>query len=322
MLLKSADDKSKRLNLLEDLQRSHLLDYQQKKWLREELMRTKKGIQGEKDSAHYLDGYFKNGENHVVMHDLRFVVDGEVAQIDHLIINRAIGMYLIETKNYSGNLVINSHGEFTVAYDDFRFGIPSPIEQSHRHERVLTGLLERLGIVGRTQKQLDFHHVVMLHPKAIIERPDAKVFNTGNVIKADQFPTWHMNFTASTGAGGILKAALNMRSLDTIKEWGDKLMRQHRPSDLLSMPDFMRPKEIAVKPQLVQVVHPPHVNSVALPPKDVGVAPNMISTAEPVKKLICAHCGIKIGYPEGKFCWNNAKRFGGLQYCREHQALL
>jgi hypothetical protein len=43
---------------------------------------------------------------------------------------------------------------------------------------------------------------------------------------------------------------------------------------------------------------------------------------EPAKRLICAHCGAKISYPEGKFCWNNAKRFGGLAYCREHQALI
>ena len=50
------------------------------------------------------------------------------------------------------------------------------------------------------------------------------------------------------------------------------------------------------------------------PPADTAEAP------APAKKLICAQCGIKIGYPEGKFCWNNAKRFGGLQYCREHQA--
>jgi len=35
------------------------------------------------------------------------VLDGEVAQIDHLIINRGMGMYLVETKNYAGNLVIN-----------------------------------------------------------------------------------------------------------------------------------------------------------------------------------------------------------------------
>jgi hypothetical protein len=39
------------------------------------------------------------------------------------------------------------------------------------------------------------------------------------------------------------------------------------------------------------------------------------------KKLICAHCGEKISYPEGKFCRNTAKRFGGLQYCRDHQEL-
>lgn len=81
MILKSADDKSKRLALLEELQRSPMLDESQKKWLRDELMRLKKGIQGERDSAHYLDSYFKDGENHVVLHDLRFVVNGDVAQI-------------------------------------------------------------------------------------------------------------------------------------------------------------------------------------------------------------------------------------------------
>ncbi len=68
MLLKTADDKSKRLALLEDLQRSNLLEFSQRKWLRHELSRFKKGIQGERDSAHYLDSYFKNGENHVVLH--------------------------------------------------------------------------------------------------------------------------------------------------------------------------------------------------------------------------------------------------------------
>jgi hypothetical protein len=178
MLLKSADNKSKRLALLEDLQRSSVLDFTQKKWLKDELMRLKKGLQGEKDSAYYIDSYFKAGVNHVVLHDLRFVFEDEVAQIDHLIINRAFGVYLIETKNYSGNLIINDQGEFTVQYDEFRFGIPSPIEQSLRHERILSKLLERLEITGRTQKKLDFHHVVMLHPKAIISRPPAKAFDT------------------------------------------------------------------------------------------------------------------------------------------------
>jgi len=55
MLLKVADDKSKRVALLEELQRSQLLDAHQKGWLREELLRFTKGVQGERESAHYLD---------------------------------------------------------------------------------------------------------------------------------------------------------------------------------------------------------------------------------------------------------------------------
>ena len=307
MLLKSADDKSKRLALLEDLQQSHALNADQKKWLQDELFRLKAGIQGERDAAHYLNTYFKGGENHVILHDLRFVVDGETAQIDHLIINKAFGFYLLETKNYSGNLVINEHGEFTAVYGDNRFGIPSPIEQSMRHEKLLRLLLEKLGITGRVQKQPNFFHVVMLHPKAIITRPAANAFNTRNVIKADQFPSWHKEFVDGLGTGIVLKAILNMRSLDTIQEWGDKLCRQHQPTDPLTLPSFMHPQEPVVQPR-VQRPAP-------LPPS----APSATSDAGAAKRLICAHCGNKISFAEGKFCWSNPRRFGNLQYCRDHQ---
>lgn len=327
MLLKSADDKSKRLALLQELQRSQLLDPVQKKWLRDELMRLNKGIQGERESAHYLDHYFKDGENHVVLHDLRFVVDGEVTQIDHLIINRGSFFYLLETKNYACNLVINEYGEFTAEYENSRFGIASPIEQSLRHERVLDKLLERLDIVGRTQKRPEFRHVVMLHPKATIERPPAKTFDTSNVIKADQFPTWHKSFVDKIGIGSVFKIGLNMRSQDTIKEWGEKLMRQHRPADLLALPDFMRPRESSSarsnapaptpSPPIESAIHLAAVAQVPVPSSSQA----MNKTEEPAKRLICAHCSEKISYPEGKFCWNNAKRFGGVAYCREHQAL-
>lgn len=118
MLIKSADDKSKRLALLEDLQKSTLLDSRQKDWLRDELRNLKAGIKGEKAAACYLDGHYKDAQFNVLLHDLRFVVDGEVAQIDHLVINRTGYMVLIETKNYSGDLEVNAHGEFTVRYQE------------------------------------------------------------------------------------------------------------------------------------------------------------------------------------------------------------
>ena len=98
------------------------------------------------------------------MHDLRFVIDGEVTQIDHLILNQMVSVFLLETRNYACNLVINERGKFTA--------------------------------------------------------------------------------TASA------------------------------------------------------------------PP------------AEPAKRLVCAQCDVKISFAEGKFCRNNAQRFGRLAYCREHQALM
>jgi Nuclease-related domain len=308
MLIKSADDKTKRIALLEELQKSSLLDGRQKDWLRDELRNLNAGIKGERAAAFYLDGHYKDAQNNVVLHDLRLVVDDEVAQIDHLVINRTGYIVLIETKNYSGDLEVNAHGEFTVRYGQDRYGIPSPFEQSRRHARILGKLLERLEISTRTDKLPDFHNVVMMHPQAIIQRPDPKAFDTSFLIKADQFPAWHEKLVNGMGTGSVFKALLNVRSMDTIKTWGEKLKRQHRPADLLALPDFMKPK--AVTPPL----------AVAPVVAARGAQP-AVADASLARKRICVHCHAKISFEEGKFCWNNAKRFGGLQYCREHQGL-
>ena len=323
MLLKSADDKSTRLHLLESLQHSPTIDAFQKKWLHDELMRFKKGIQGEKESAHYIDNYFKDSENHVILHDLRFIIDDEVTQIDHLIINKILGIYLLETKNYACNLIINDRGEFTAEYETGRFGIPSPIEQSLRHERGLCKLLERLDIVGRTQKELNFYHIVMLHPKAIIERPSDKVFDTRNVIKSDQFPSWHKNFVDKIGVGSLFKSALNMRSIDTIKEWGEKLKRQHRPDDLLKLPDFMQPQQAAKPAAPAPAFVAPTPSRPTLPPvqaKAPAPAASPAATA-PAKEPVCAHCAAKLSLGVAQYCRDNDKRFNGKLYCMGHQDL-
>lgn len=139
--------------------------------------------------------------------------------------------------------------------------------------------------------------------------------DTGFLIKADQFPAWHDKMANGVSTGGLFKALFNIRSSETIKDWGEKLKRQHRPADLLALPDFMQPKSHLASPaQAFKPAAPaPMAAAVATEPA--------MADASLVKKLICAHCHCKISYPEGKFCWNNAKRFGGLQYCREHQSL-
>lgn len=314
MLMKSADDKSKRLELLEDLQRSTVLDSSQKSWLRDQLMRLRKGIQGEQEAAHYLNSIFKDSQNHVVLHDLRFVIDGDVTQIDHLIINRAFDFFLLETKNYAGNLVINEHAEFTVEYENSRFGIPSPIEQSRRHERALCKLLERLAISGRTQKLPDFHHVVLMHPKAIIQRPPAKIFDTSNVIKADQFEKWRSQFVDKVSTLGLLNGMLNFRSPETLKEWGEKLKRQHRPDDPLWLPEWMTPKKVVTDVECN--AHPPQVTSTfRVETEKIAAVTSDLDTP----RLFCAKCKKSITETVANFCFTRKSRFNGRAYCMEHQ---
>jgi len=57
IIKKKADDKTKRLALLADLKKSALLDARQKEWLDEELTRIRRGIEGERDAAFYIDSY-------------------------------------------------------------------------------------------------------------------------------------------------------------------------------------------------------------------------------------------------------------------------
>lgn len=316
MLIKSADDKSKRIQLLENLQGSLLLDEWQKGKLKDDLFAIRMGIAGERDAAHYIDTYYRDGENHAVIHDLRLSIDGEVAQIDHLLISRGLNFYLLETKNYSGNLRISEAGEFSVTYPNRRtYGIPSPVEQSRRHAVILEKVLDRLGIQGRLGVQRQIRHVVLVDPKATIERPPSKVLDTSMVIKADQFRSWHTELVDKEfGVGDVLGFMVNMRSSTTLRELAEKLVRQHRPADPLALPGYLQPKKASATAAPVakgaQIINAPAVET-----KDVGAG-----ESKKRHKLICASCNEKILLAEGRFCWTQPERFGGKLYCRTHQA--
>jgi hypothetical protein len=313
MLIKSADDKSKRLKLLEDLQKSPLLTVRQKTWLVTELSNLRKGMQGERDAAHYIDNYLASSKNLMVIHDLRINVDGEVAQIDHLLVGRAWFM-LLETKTFGGDITVNDHGEYSVKYPGEKvFDIPSPFEQSRRHENVLAKLLERLEIKPRTGGRHRMEHIVLVDPKRAIQRPSNGAYDTSFLIKADQFRAWHEKWAdKEPGFVEMLSVLADVRGQETIKEWAQMIARQHRPQDQLALPEFMKPTQSASTSKAVQ---PP---TLAVQ-QETASAP-VETEAGSKKKLVCGTCGIKISYPEGKFCWNQPQRFGGSQFCREHQA--
>lgn len=377
MLIKAADDHSKRLALLESLQNDPALNRKQHDWLQSQMWALRQGAQGERNAAYYIDHYYKDSPNVAVIHDLRLEIDDEVAQIDHMIISRGFLFYLFETKNFSGNLSINEHGEFSVHYGSGERGIPSPLEQSRRHEKVLSKWLERLEISGRLGSKPQFFHAVLTDPQRTIKRPDQRKLDTSNIIKADQIEAWrNKHVDKSISVAQTLTAMMNLRGADTVREWANKLVRQHRPLPPQQwLPDFMKPTPVAESPSLKAVAKAQaKVAEVArayvvrgccascskplseaeqkfcasnadafdgqLLCMDHQKAYKQSKSKEPIKevhqqvvvdapapaiedprrrKLICCTCGDRISFDEGKFCWNQERRFGGLQYCRTHQ---
>lgn len=312
MLIKAADDKSQRLKLLEDLQQSPWLDRGQKDWLHDELWRLRTGIQGEKDAAYYINADYGHNPNWAVLHDLRIEVDGEVAQIDHLLLGRTL-IFLLETKNFNGNLSINAHGEFTVTYpaSSKSLGIASPLEQSRRHEKVLRKLLERLGIRSRTGGPMEMHHVVLLHPRVVIQRPNSKAFDTRNIIKADNLRAWHDQFVEQEiGFVKTFTTLANIRSQDTVREWAEKLKRQHRPADPLSLPDFMQPPAPSKAAPAPAPRHSPPARAASFPQP---------ATAPGTGPDLCVTCGTALPPKVADYCRNHAEQFGGQLYCLLHQ---
>jgi hypothetical protein len=162
-----------------------------------------------------------------VIHDLRLEHNNQVAQIDHLLINRLFDIYVLESKNFSYKLKISPEGESQMHYGKEYFGIPSPIEQNKRHIYFLDLFLKqhdilpkRMGVSIRPR----FKSFILVSPKSIITRPPEKKFDTNSVIKADTLRTridqevdkWKNTLTNIATLGKLSSSSTLMQTARTL----------------------------------------------------------------------------------------------------------
>ena len=311
MLVKSSDDKSSRVKLLESLLDRPLSDMQ-KKWVNEQLWALRTGLQGEKDAAYYIDSIYRDSPFTAVLHDFRIEIDGETAQIDHLIISHLFAI-LFETKNFNGNIRINDYGEFSVRYASGKeIGIPSPLEQSKRHERILVKLFDQLGIKSLTGKPMRIRHAVLVSPKSIITRPDGKVFDTFPILKADSLAVWKDDFLEKeTSALKIVSLFGEMvQNPASFLKMTDKAMQEHTakivklllpchcPENLLSLPEFLNCEQKQESS-----------------PVEAVASVDDKKIAEP----LCSVCQQPISPAEKRYCLSHSDKFLNQLLCRQHQ---
>jgi hypothetical protein len=229
MLIKTADDQTA---FIEDLERAAAVPGPDGKRAATELRNRRAGLRGERDAAYLIDFDFAQSPNWAVLHDLRLEHGGRVAQIDHLLINRWLQVYVLETKHFHAGVKITDDGEF-LRWNDFakRFeGMPSPLAQNDRHIQVLRDVFSTLPMPERLGIRIppEFMTLVLVSPSARVDR--SRKFDSSRVVKADALKAkiWK-DIDAEGNLFGMLKTVAKIVSAETVMQIAKALVAKHRP---------------------------------------------------------------------------------------------
>jgi hypothetical protein len=306
MLIKEKDPADKAIQQLETILHIPGLPKETYAKVEKELKTLNAGNRGEADSAYFINFHYRNSQNWTIIHDLRIEYGGNVAQIDHLMINRLSEFYVLESKRYAYGLKIEDSGEF-LYWDGYRYqAMESPIEQNKRHAAVLGQLLKGENLLPKLlgmTLQPKFRPYVLVSPKSRVIRPKHTVFNTDTVIKADElFKQIEANFDARNLASAVVAGA-KMISCEAVEELAQRLATHHKPADINYYARF------GIQP----------VSQVQEPLKETEAKPQHHESQAPSSKYFCFKCGKPISQKVALFCFQNKGRFDGKAYCFDCQ---
>lgn len=227
MILKDADDRTGDIAQLQRLKALAPSSFH--KAIQKQIDNIYRGIEGEKSAAHFINREFGASERIIVLHDVRIGVDGDFAQIDHLLIHRVQGAaWVLETKNFSGRLTCDEHGDWTVWNGRKPTSIPSPVNQARRHCETLRLWLK----MHHIDAIHDIHPVVLISPTSSIKRN--KSADDKCVVKSDNFGKWWSDQADNLGVGKILgmmgRAVFSGLSRDEMIVLGKRLALSHVPA--------------------------------------------------------------------------------------------
>ena len=306
MILKEKDPIDTNLEQLEKIIKLPNLPKEKLAKVEKEIKLLRAGNKGEQDSAYFIDFYYKDAQNWVVIHDLRLEYDSFVAQIDHLLINRFLDFYVLETKHYARGIKVTERGEFLVLFQKHYISSESPIEQNQRHIKVLEGLLSGENLLPKRlgfSLQPNFLPYILVSPKSRVIRPKAKDFNTDMLIKADEFYKQTQdninNKSLITSVGSMAKII----SQDSLKEIGEQLVSYHKPIKI----DYYNKFGIS-RTQDVDL-------------SNTNVRENQVQSKQVRSKYYCYKCKKSISEKVASFCFHNKTRFKGKAYCFDCQKL-
>jgi hypothetical protein len=212
-IIKGCDERDDDISALTSLLENYSLTQDKRSWIEQEIRNISAGLAAEKRAAYLLGQFVESGSTAYLINDLRLDVDGHVAQIDHVTINRYGIVRLFETKSFSTGIKITPEGSF-LRWDGFSkryIEIPSPLQQSKRHATALKKALKNIGY-----KVTDISHYVVVDYKARLIKPKR---GFDNVCRPDAVEN------------AICKGADNIEGIDLFFKAASMLMKRIKDED-------------------------------------------------------------------------------------------
>lgn len=233
-----------------------------------------------------------------------------MAQIDHILMNRALEVFVLETKTFGTGISINDSGEFSTFYDGKEVGIPSPVEQNARHISLLKEAFKEIGLPKRLGISLQptFKSVVLVSPRSVINRPKLVNFDA-SIIKLDQFFSWYQK-TCDEAPLTDITSLLKFCSGETIKNLAEKLLALHTPARVDYIKKFDLDSTLVSKASVVS----------AQPEQEIATDQS-VKSKDAIQNF-CAKCKKTIAPVVAKYCFNNKTKFHGKAYCRDCQKII
>ena len=298
MQIKAADDKQPDIDALNALLARPNLDAATRRRIETELRKVMAGAKGERDAAYEIEFHLGSRPNWVTIHDLRLEVGGRVAQIDHLIIDRLVTIWVCESKHFTDGAAVVEFGEWVGFSGRRPYGIGSPIEQNRKHMAVLGDVFAKRLVeppkgLGFIPMNPSLRSLVLVSKAAQIKRPTtkagrAKVDGLDEVIKVDQLVHALEAHTEARPVRDVTRAV----SSETIERLARELVALHKPATTAWAARF------------------------GLPAEQPSIQPNPTETTTRPK---CASCGRPVSERVVQYCREQPARFDGPILCYDCQ---
>lgn len=317
MIVKQREDRAASIATLEALMARPEARRHDIERLRAEIDAIIRGDMSEGKAAYVLDVHFGQAtRNWAVIHDLRISVDGLSAQIDHLLIDRMLDIWVLESKRLAGGIKILENGECLTFSGNRPIAIESPIEQNRRHVAMLRRLLDsdavqlprRLGLPIKPRLRS-----LVLISDGRISRPKADVPGLDMLIRTDLLA----RHVESAAAKGNPLDIMKLIAPETLEAFARQLVKLHQPIEYDWERRFRmagsRPAPLPVKPAPVPIAEPPLSPSPAPPASNVSTLPATKSARPPAFR--CEACDAPVSRGVKAYCQSNGDRFGQRILC-------